>query len=175
MPAGIVHTTRDMSRALELFRDEIIELLPRLRRFARAIARNPHDADDLVQITVERALRKFDQWEDETRLENWMFGIMRNAWIDEVRTRVRRDRVFAPEEAGENVGASSGDQDAIALQSALAQLPEEQRMAVGLVLLEGLSYKEAAEVLEVPIGTVTSRLARAREALAAILSEGETR
>ena len=175
MPARIVHTTRDMSRALELFRDEIIELLPRLRRFARAIARNPHDADDLVQITVERALRKFDQWEDETRLENWMFGIMRNAWIDEVRTRVRRDRVFAPEEAGENVGASSGDQDAIALQSALAQLPEEQRMAVGLVLLEGLSYKEAAEVLEVPIGTVTSRLARAREALAAILSEGETR
>jgi RNA polymerase sigma-70 factor (ECF subfamily) len=139
MPAGIVHTTRDMSRALELFRDEIIELLPRLRRFARAIARNPHDADDLVQITVERALRKFDQWEDETRLENWMFGIMRNAWIDEVRTRVRRDRVFAPEEAGENVGASSGDQDAIALQSALAQLPEEHRMAVGLVLLEGLS------------------------------------
>ena len=175
MPAGIVHTTRDMSRALELFRDEIIELLPRLRRFARAIARNPHDADDLVQITVERALRKFDQWEDETRLENWMFGIMRNAWIDEVRTRVRRDRVFAPEEAGENVGASSGDQDAIALQSALAQLPEEQRMAVGLVLVEGLSYKEAAEVLEVPIGTVTSRLARAREALAAILSEGEKR
>ena len=175
MPARTVHTTRDMSRALELFRDEIIELLPRLRRFARAIARNPHDADDLVQITVERALRKFDQWEDETRLENWMFGIMRNAWIDEVRTRVRRDRVFAPEEAGENVGASSGDQDAIALQSALAQLPEEQRMAVGLVLLEGLSYKEAAEVLEVPIGTVTSRLARAREALAAILSEGETR
>jgi RNA polymerase sigma-70 factor, ECF subfamily len=173
MPAGIVHTTRDMSRALELFRDEIIELLPRLRRFARAIARNPHDADDLVQITVERALRKFDQWEDETRLQNWMFGIMRNAWIDEVRTRVRRDRVFAPEEAGENIGASSGDQDAIALQSALAQLPEEQRMAVGLVLLEGLSYKEAAEVLEVPIGTVTSRLARAREALVAILGEGE--
>jgi RNA polymerase sigma-70 factor, ECF subfamily len=173
MPAGIVHTTRDMSRALELFRDEIIELLPRLRRFARAIARNPHDADDLVQITVERALRKFDQWEDETRLQNWMFGIMRNAWIDEVRTRVRRDRVFAPEEAGENIGASSGDQDAIALQSALAQLPEEQRMAIGLVLLEGLSYKEAAEVLEVPIGTVTSRLARAREALVAILGEGE--
>ena len=173
MPAGTVHTTRDMSRALELFRDEIIELLPRLRRFARAIARNPLDADDLVQITVERALRKFDQWEDETRLQNWMFGIMRNAWIDEVRTRVRRDRVFAPEEAGEHIGASSGDQDAIALQSALAQLPEEQRMAIGLVLLEGLSYKEAAEVLEVPIGTVTSRLARAREALVAILGEGE--
>ncbi|HZF26553.1 MAG TPA: sigma-70 family RNA polymerase sigma factor, partial [Steroidobacteraceae bacterium] len=91
-----------MSRAVDLFRDEIIELLPRLRRFARTITRNPHDADDLVQVTVERALLKFGQWKDEARLESWMFGIMRNAWIDEVRARVRRDRVFAPAEAGEN-------------------------------------------------------------------------
>jgi RNA polymerase sigma-70 factor (ECF subfamily) len=158
-----------MSRALELFRDEIVELLPRLRRFARAIARNPHDADDLVQITVERALRRSEQWEDESRLGSWMFGIMRNAWIDEVRSRVRRDRVFAPAEAGEGVGASSTTHEAIALQSALAQLPDEQRLAVALVLIEGLSYKEAAEVLEIPIGTLTSRLARAREALATIL------
>jgi len=162
-----------MSRAVDLFRDEIIELLPRLRRFARTITRNPHDADDLVQVTVERALLKFGQWKDEARLESWMFGIMRNAWIDEVRARVRRDRVFAPAEAGENVGAHTSDQDAIALQSALARLPEEQRMAIGLVLVEGLSYKEAAEVLDVPIGTLTSRLARGREALAALLLEGE--
>lgn len=173
MPFQIVHATRDMSRALELFRDEIIELLPRLRRFARAIARNPHDADDLVQVTVERALRRFDQWEDEARLESWMFGIMRNAWIDEVRARVRRGRVHASEEAGENVGTRSTDLEAIALQSALEQLPDEQRMAVGLVLIEGFSYKEAAAVLEVPIGTLTSRLARARDALAAILDEGQ--
>ena len=142
MPAGIVHTTRDMSRALELFRDEIIELLPRLRRFARAIARNPHDADDLVQITVERALRKFDQWEDETRLENWMFGIMRNAWIDEVRTRVRRDRVFAPEEAGENVGASSGDQDAIALQSALHSCRRNSAWPLGWFCSKGFPTRK---------------------------------
>ena len=162
-----------MSRAVELFRDEIIELLPRLRRFARTITRNPHDADDLVQVTVERALLKFGQWKEEARLESWMFGIMRNAWIDEVRARVRRDRVFAPAEAGENVGTSTSDQDAIALQSAMAQLPEEQRMAIGLVLVEGLSYKEAAEVLDVPIGTLTSRLARGRDALAAILLEDE--
>jgi RNA polymerase sigma-70 factor, ECF subfamily len=173
MPSRIVHATRDMSRALELFRDEIIELLPRLRRFARAITRNPHDADDLVQVTVERALRRFDQWEDEARLGSWMFGIMRNAWIDEVRARVRRERMHAPGEAGENVGTHSMDHEAIALQSALEQLSDEQRMAVGLVLIEGFSYKEAAEVLEVPIGTLTSRLARAREALAAILDEDE--
>jgi RNA polymerase sigma-70 factor (ECF subfamily) len=162
-----------MSRAVELFREEIIELLPRLRRLARTIARNPHDADDLVQLTVERALLRFEQWKDETRLGSWMFGIMRNAWIDEVRTRVRRDRIFAPADAGENVGAASTDQDAIAVQTALARLPEEQRMAIALVLVEGLSYKEAAEVLDVPIGTVTSRLARGREALAAILLQGE--
>ena len=173
MPARIVHVSRPMSRAVELFRDEIIELLPRLRRFARTITRDPHDADDLVQVTVERALLKFGQWKEEARLESWMFGIMRNAWIDEVRSRVRRDRVFAPAEAGENVGASTSDQDAIALQSAMAQLPEEQRMAIGLVLVEGLSYKEAAEVLDVPIGTLTSRLARGRDALAAILLEDE--
>jgi RNA polymerase sigma-70 factor, ECF subfamily len=173
MPDRIVRTSRHMSRAVELFRDEIIELLPRLRRFARTITRNPHDADDLVQVTVERALLKFEQWKDEARLESWMFGIMRNAWIDEVRARTRRDRVFAPAEAGENVGASTGDQDAIALQSALAQLPEEQRMAIGLVLVEGLSYKEAAELLDVAIGTLTSRLARGRDALAALLLEGE--
>jgi RNA polymerase sigma-70 factor (ECF subfamily) len=127
----------------------------------------------LVQLTVERALLRFEQWKDETRLGSWMFGIMRNAWIDEVRTRVRRDRIFAPADAGENVGAASTDQDAIALQAALARLPEEQRMAIGLVLVEGLSYKEAAEVLDVPIGTVTSRLARGREALAAILLQDE--
>ena len=160
-----------MSRAVELFRDEIIQLLPRLRRFARTISRNPHDADDLVQVTVERALLKFEQWEDETKLENWMFGIMRHAWIDEVRARARRDRTFAPAEAGENVGARTRDQESIALQSALEQLPEEQRMAIGLVLIEGFSYKEAAEVLDIPVGTLTSRLARGRDALAAILED----
>jgi RNA polymerase sigma-70 factor (ECF subfamily) len=149
-----------------------VQLLPRLRRFARTIARTPHDADDLVQVTIERALRRFDQLRPDSRLESWMFGIMRNAWIDEVRARVRSDRLFAPEEAGVNV-AHGGESpvDALAIQSALQRLPEEQRMAIGLVLVEGLSYKEAAEVMEVPIGTLTSRLARGREALAAMLSE----
>lgn len=104
-----------------------------------------------------------------------MFGIMKHAWIDEVRSRARRDRVFAPEEAGERVGEASHQRqfEAMAMESALARLPDEQRLAVGLVLVEGLSYKEAAEVMEVPMGTLTSRLARAREALVAILNEGK--
>jgi RNA polymerase sigma-70 factor, ECF subfamily len=171
MPLRIVLAWGHMSRAVELFRDEIVELLPRLRRFARTISRNPHDADDLVQVTVERALLRFEQWEDESKLDSWMFGIMRNAWIDEVRARARSNRTFVPAEAGENVGAKTSEQESIALESALEQLPEEQRMAVGLVLIEGFSYKEAAEVLDIPIGTLTSRLARGRQTLAAILED----
>lgn len=152
---------------IEQVRRQVIELLPRLRRFGRTIARNPHDADDLVQIAVERALLRYEQWQPESRFDSWMFGIMRNAWIDEVRARGRRSQVFAPEEAGENVADAAAESQvrALSVQDAMASLPEEQRMAVALVLVEGLSYKEAADVLEVPMGTVTSRLARGREAL----------
>lgn len=162
-----------MGQAIERIRDEIVQLLPRLRRFGRTIARNPHDADDLVQITIERALLRCDQLRPDSRLESWMFGIMRNAWVDEVRSRVRRDRVFAPEEAGQNVGVAHDDRqmNAMSIQAAMERLPDEQRIAIGLVLVEGLSYKEAAAVMDVPIGTLTSRLARGREALAAALSD----
>jgi RNA polymerase sigma-70 factor (ECF subfamily) len=148
-------------------RAQLMAALPRLRRFARAITRNVHDADDLVQLSVERALTKYAQWRPESKFESWMFGVMRNAWIDEIRSRGRRDRLFAPEEAGEHVGddAGEGHMRILAVQSAMASLPEEQRLAVALVLVEGLSYREAADVLEVPIGTLTSRLARGREAL----------
>jgi RNA polymerase sigma-70 factor (ECF subfamily) len=161
------------SAASEQVRRQVVELLPRLRRFARAIARNAHDADDLVQLSIERALLKFDQWRPEQKFEGWMFGIMRNAWIDEVRSRSRRDRVFAPEEAGMDVGHDGTESQVrlLAVQRAVADLPEEQRLAVALVLVEGLSYKEAADVLEVPIGTLTSRLARGRDALQAALSD----
>jgi RNA polymerase sigma-70 factor (ECF subfamily) len=102
-----------------------------------------------------------------------MFGILRNAWIDETRTRGRRNQVFAPEELGANVGDNSSHThaDVLAVQDALGRLPDEQRIAVGLVLVEGLSYKEAAEIMGVPLGTLTSRLARGREALQALLTD----
>ncbi len=163
-----------MNRPEDPIRDRIVALLPRLRRFARTITRHPADADDLVQVTVERALVRLDQWRSDTRLESWMFTIMKNAWIDEVRARVRRSRVLVPEEAGENVGDGSCDTQATAMsvEAAMARLPEDQRIAVGLVLVEGLSYKEAAAVAEVPMGTLTSRLARGREALMRMLSNG---
>ncbi|WP_434025886.1 RNA polymerase sigma factor [[Pseudomonas] boreopolis] len=132
-----------------------------------------HDADDLVQAAIERALRHAGQWRPEAGLEGWLFGIVRNAWIDEVRARQRRQQVLVPEQAGEHVGDDSAQrQDArMTVQAAMARLPEDQRMAVALVLVEGLSYREAAEILQVPVGTLTSRLARGRDALQALLGE----
>jgi RNA polymerase sigma-70 factor (ECF subfamily) len=164
-----------MSHPVTEIRDQLVALLPRLRRFARTLSRNAHDADDLVQVAVERALLKLDQWRPGTRLDSWMFGIIKNAWIDETRSRRRRDKVLAPEELGEHVADATSEAhiQRLSLEAAMEQLPEEQRLAVALVLVEGLAYKEAAEVLEVPIGTVTSRLARGREALEALLGGRE--
>jgi RNA polymerase sigma-70 factor (ECF subfamily) len=159
------------SETSQNFQEELVALLPRLRRFARNLTRNPHDADDMVQIAIERAITRAEQRQPEARLDGWMFKIVRNAWIDEVRSRGRRDKIFAPEEAGEHIGNDPIEQEVtlMSVQAAMLRLPEEQRMAVSLVLVEGLPYKEAAGVLEVPIGTLTSRLARGREALQVLL------
>jgi RNA polymerase sigma-70 factor, ECF subfamily len=166
------------TESTESIQARIIELLPRLRRFARNLTRNPHDADDVVQIAIERALTRLDQWHRDARLDSWLFRIVRNAWIDEMRSRARRDALFAPEEAGEAIGVAAIDRevDRLSVEAAMARLPEEQRLAVSLVLVEGLPYREAALVLDVPIGTLTSRLARGRAALQAMLqwAEGET-
>ena len=154
-------------------REEIAALLPRLRRFARVLTRRREDGDDLVQAAIEKALGRTDQWTPGTRLDSWMFRIMQNAWIDELRARQRRGETFVPEEEAEHLGASTCDTqiDAIAVRKAVGRLSDEHRAVVGLVLVEGLSYQEAAQVLGVPVGTVTSRLARAREALQAMLGE----
>ena len=156
-----------------LVREGLGELLPRLRRFARILARDPHDADDLVQAAIERALARAAQWRPDTRLDSWVFGIVRNAWIDELRARQRGQRLFVAEEEGANVGATpmEGQMLAMSVQAALARLPEEQRMAVALVLIEGLSYQEAATALDIPVGTLTSRLARGRVALQGLLAD----
>jgi RNA polymerase sigma-70 factor, ECF subfamily len=158
--------------------EQLVALVPRLRRFARNLVRNHDDADDVVQIALERALRNWSQWRTDARLDGWLFKIIRNAWIDEVRSRKRRNQVFVAEEAGEEVGSNVMEQagNAMSVQSAMARLPEDQRTAVSLVLVEGLPYKEAADVLDIPIGTLTSRLARARAALQTLLeAEGERR
>ncbi|GHA69077.1 RNA polymerase sigma factor [Cognatilysobacter bugurensis] len=151
----------------------LTDLLPRLRRLARTLSGNAFDADDLVQVALERALARSDQWRPDARLDTWVFGILRNAWLDELRSRTRRLRVFAPEEAGEHVGepAIERQSDAMSVAAAMARLPDEQREVVALVLVEGLSYRETADLLDLPIGTVTSRLARARSTLQNLLGE----
>ena len=158
------------------FESEMIALLPRLRRFAHALARSPADADDLCQAAVERALKSRDQWQPGTRLDSWMYRIMRNLWIDETRAKGRHDHTFAPEEAGMHIGDEGARRAELRLEltdldRALNRLPAEQREVIALVLVEGLAYKEAAAVLDLPIGTLTSRLSRGREALIAQLGE----
>lgn len=160
-----------MTSAPEEISERIVELLPRLRRFARSLSRNQHDADDLVQSVVERAWRNIGQLKPGASLHSWMFGIMKNAWIDDRRARGRRGEVALPEDSGDHPAVNPTDMNANlwSVSEALDKLPEEQRLAVALVLVEGMSYKEAAELLDVPMGTITSRLARGRAALAAAL------
>lgn len=162
-----------MANSVAHVRTEIAALLPRLRRFGRTLARTPEDADDLVQAAVEKALVRTDQWTPGTRLDSWMFRIMQTTWIDELRARERRGRTFVPEEEGEQVGGAGPEAqiDALAVRKAVARLGDDQRAVVGLVLVEGLAYQEAAAVLGIPVGTLTSRLARAREALQAMLGD----
>jgi RNA polymerase sigma-70 factor (ECF subfamily) len=163
-----------MTSASDQTRADIVALLPRLRRFARALTGQMADADDIVQIAVERALVRIEQFQPGTRLDAWLLSIVRNAWIDEARSRTRRTRVFAPAEEGERVGSDGAAEVHAKLETqdvwkAMGKLPEEQREAVALVCVEGLAYREAAEALGVPIGTLTSRLARGRDALQLML------
>lgn len=162
---------------MSAFEKGVEALLPRLRRFAHGLAANRADADDLTQITVERALRARMQWQEGSRLDAWLYRIMRNCWIDTVRARGRAVRVMAPEEAGEHVGHDPTAQmdakiDLERLMRTMEKLPPEQREVVALVLIEGFGYRETAELLDLPIGTISSRLVRGRTALLALVKEG---
>lgn len=158
------------------FERDLTALLPRLRRFAHTLARDTADADDLTQAAVERALVARASFAAGTRMDSWMYRIMRNAWIDTARMRRRAAQTFVAEEAGAEVG-DAGDRAIEArveldrVGRAMATLPDEQREAVALVLVEGLAYKEAAAVLDIPMGTLTSRLVRGRAALMTKLGE----
>ena len=156
------------------FQRELTELLPRLRRFAHSLSRNAADADDLTQATVERALRSHEQWEPGTRLDSWLYRIMRNLWIDTTRARGRKERHEAPEEEALTVGQDPREAIETSLElkramAAMQRLPDEQREVVALILIEGFGYREASEMLDLPIGTVSSRLVRGRTALLAML------
>jgi RNA polymerase sigma-70 factor (ECF subfamily) len=157
------------------FEEELSALLPRLRRFAHALSRNSADADDLTQMTIERALRSKDQWRPGTRLHSWACTIMRNLWIDTVRSRSRKEAFEAPAVEVEKMADGGGSLEASVelnrVMAAMQKLPEEQREIVALILVEGFGYREASEMLQLPIGTVSSRLVRGRTALLELLGE----
>jgi len=153
------------------FERELVALLPKLRRFARGLAGSQADGDDLVQGALAKALTKREHWQPGTRLDSWVFRIIQNHWIDTVRSKRVRGEVASLDDAMNVVGtdgeAAVESSMAVSRMSvALNQLSDDQRAVVVMVSLEGMSYAAAAEALGIPIGTVMSRLARARAALA---------
>lgn len=150
--------------------------LPRLRRYAHALRRNPEDADDLVQDTLERAWSRAGSWRGVGDMRGWLLGIMHNLHVDALR-RGRLDVVDLNEQLPEvAVAASQGERLALRdLNKALAALPTEQREVLLLVALDGMAYAEIAQALDIPIGTVMSRLSRGRDRLRGWMLEQEKR
>ena len=159
----------------ETTRQALIALIPRLRRFARVLTGNLADADDVVQACLEKAMLNMDQWHPGTRLDSWVFRIARNHWVDD---RRRAHNSKAHDDIGEMIDLAGDDGVAVVeasnearmVRAAVDQLPSEQRDVVALVMLEEFSYREAADALDLPIGTVMSRLSRAKAALAKLLT-----
>lgn len=149
----------------------ITQQVPRLRRYARALTGERSAADDLVQDTLERALSRFHLWRRGSDLRAWLFTIMHNIYVNQTRSKMRRQHeALENEPAADAARAPEPDWLELRdLEAALARLPEEQRAVVLLVGLEQFTYEETARVLGVPIGTVMSRLSRARERLRTIL------
>jgi RNA polymerase sigma-70 factor (ECF subfamily) len=150
---------------------DIVALLPRLRRFAAGLTGSVTEGDDVVQTACLRALERYHQWEPGTRLDSWMFRIIRNLWLDRGKSAwnrlVRSDPDALAEIADHSVGREIELRDELAAaRAAIAALPDAQREVLLLVTVEGLTYEAAADLLDVPLGTVMSRLARARVAVA---------
>lgn len=155
------------------FSDALIAFLPNLKRYAMSLCGRPDLADDLVQTTVERAFRARDGFDPAGNLQAWLLRILRNAWIDST----RRDRIRGVQVPVEEAPGLAGPgehlaEDRVMLEQtrqAIARLSTDQREVLALVCMQEVSYRQAAEILDIPIGTVMSRLARARKALAAEL------
>lgn len=148
---------------------EIVAHIPRLRRYARALAGDSHRADDLVQDTLERALAKFHLWRRGSDMRAWMFAIMHNVFINQL--KARRELALDQAAEAELEGAPRSDPLELRdLDAALSLLPVEQREVLLLVGLEQLSYAEVSKALGIPAGTVMSRLSRGRERLRALMS-----
>jgi RNA polymerase sigma-70 factor, ECF subfamily len=145
--------------------------IPRLRRYARALTRNGDRADDLVQDTLVRAIAKAHLWQPGTDIRAWLFTIMHNQNVNEVRRAIRYDGAVDLEDCAMPIATTdpTASCQLRELERALAQMLEEQRQVILLVGLEGVSYEDAAVILNVPIGTIRSRLSRGRESLRKLL------
>ena len=159
------------------FKKDMIALLPRLRRFARTLTRDMPDADDLVQDACMKALANRAQWDPAQPLDRWMFRITRNVWFSELRKRKVRtgEGQVDASEASELQVESRGEGTVFGneIRAHVSALPSELSSALMLVCAEGYSYREAAEMLEIPVGTVMSRIHRARKMLAGALGSVE--
>lgn len=164
----------DVVTDIAQFQADLVQLLPRLRRFALTLTRNRDDGDDLVQTAVERAILRRSQWQPGTRLDSWLYTMMRNLWMSELRKlRVRvggghvdaseTDELFTPIAAPDHV---YGNQ----MLAMVMSLSDGLSTTLLLVAVEGHSYSEAAEILDIPIGTVMSRMSRARQMMKEKLS-----
>ena len=150
-------------------------VIPSLRRYARTFVRDAGAADDLVQDTLERAVSRWHQRRSDGDTRTWLFTILHNLAVNHIRRTARRGRELPLDDAGESdVAVPSSQEDALRrddILGAVGQLPDDQRSVLLLVSIEDVSYAEAARILDIPIGTVMSRLARARARLLNLLEE----
>lgn len=154
------------------FRELIEEQIPRLRRYALALTRDSDRADDLVHDTVVRALAKEHLWEAGTDLRAWLFTILHNLRVNDVRRGLREGTAVDIENVPDAIVATtdpSASQTLFELDRAMGQIAEDQRQVILLIGLEGMSYENAAAVVGVPTGTIRSRLSRGRDALRAAM------
>jgi RNA polymerase sigma-70 factor, ECF subfamily len=161
---------------LSEFHRLIEQQIPKLRRYARALTRNRDRADDLVQDTLGRALVKEQFWQPGTNLRAWLFTIMHNQNVNNVRRDIRESAGLDIEQMSATLTATTdptATRKMFELERALAQLPLEQQQVILLVGLEGMSYQDTAGILTVPVGTVRSRLSRGRDALRKLLDMEE--
>ncbi len=148
------------------FESDLVQCIPRLRRYARALTNNIYDSDELVQDTLERALKKRKLWHSDRELRPWLFSIMHNILVN----KVRRDSTLPPiQELNDTIEDINASLDttwlAQELKYVIKGLPETQKQVLLLISLEGFSYEETADIMGIPVGTVMSRLNRARKYL----------
>jgi RNA polymerase sigma-70 factor (ECF subfamily) len=165
-----------MAMTPDQFKTDMISLLPRLRRFALSLTRSGPDADDLLQDACTTALQKWQQYDPSQPLDRWMFRVVRNLWISEIRKRkVRQGEGQVPAEEAPELRVESNADDAMTVQQVrrkVADLDQDLAQPLMLVCAEGYSYRETSDLLGIPIGTVMSRIHRARKLLVSSLSEG---